>query len=78
MSDLNLFNEFLKSEKEERNGENIQAAELQQLAKKFVLGIRKNNGEEFKLSSLRAFWQSGDRYLRKNGCTFSLLNAKEF
>ena len=78
MSDRRLFNEFLNSEEEERNLENIPAAELQQLAKKFVLGVRKKNGEEYEPSSLRGFLQSVDRYLRKKGCTFSLLNDKEF
>ena len=78
MSDLKLFNEFLNSEEEERNIENIPAAELQQLAKKFVLGVRKKNGEEYESSSLRGFLQNVDRYLRKKGCTFSLLNDKEF
>ena len=75
MSDRRLFNEFLNSEEEERNIENIPAAELQQLAKKFVLGVRKKNGEEYEPSSLRGFLQSVDR---KKGCTFSLLNDKEF
>ena len=55
VSDLKLFNEFLNSEEEERNIENIPAAELQQLAKKFVLGVRKKNGEEYEPSSLRGF-----------------------
>ena len=70
--------ELLNREEEERNIENIPAAELQQLAKKFVLGVRKKNGEEYEPSSLRGFLQSVDRYLRKKGCTFSLLNDKEF
>ena len=77
MSDLKLFNEFLNSEEEERNIENIPASE-QQLAKKFVLGVRKKNGEEYEPSSLRGFLQSVDRHLRKKECTFSLLNDKEF
>lgn len=51
LSDLKLFNEFLNSDEEERNIENIPAAELQQLAKKFVLGVRKKNGEEYEPSS---------------------------
>ena len=76
LSDLKLFNEF--SEEKERNIENIPAAELQQLAKKFVLVVRKKNGEEYEPSSLRGFFQSVDRYLRKKGCTFSLLNDNEF
>ena len=70
--------ELLNREEEERNIENIPAAELQQLAKKFVLGVRKKNGEEYEPSSLRGFLQSVDRYLGKKGCTFSLLNDKEF
>ena len=65
LSDQKLFNEFLNSEEEERNTENIPAAELQQLPKKFVLGVRKKNGEEYEPSSLRGFLQSVDRYLRK-------------
>ena len=77
VSDLKLINEFLNSEEEERNRENIPASE-QQLAKKFVLGVRKKNCEEYELSSLRGFLQSVDRHLRKKECTFSLLNDKEF
>ena len=76
MSDLKLFNEFHNSE-EERNRENIPAVELQQ-AKKFVLGVRKKNGEEYEPSSRRGFLQSVDNYLRKKECTFYLLNDKEF
>ena len=80
VSDLNIFNEFLNSEEEQRNIENIPASELQQLAKKFVLGVRKKNGEECEPSSLRRFLQSVDRYFGKKGRTFSLLNMndKEF
>ena len=80
VSDLNIFNEFLNSEEEQRNIENIPAAELQQLAKKSVLGVRKKNGEEYEPSSLRGFLQSVDRYFGKKGRTFSLLNMndKEF
>ena len=63
VSDLKLFNEFLNSEEEERNIENIPAAELQQLAKKFVLGLRKKSGEEYEPSSLRGFLQSVDRVM---------------
>ena len=50
--------------------ENIPAAELQQLAKKFVLGVRKKHGEEYEPSSLRGFLQSVDRFLRKKDTHF--------
>ena len=43
-----------------------------------MLGVRKKNGEGYEPSSLRGFLQSVDRFLRKNGCTFSLVNDKEF
>ena len=46
--------------------------------KKFVLGVRKKNGEEYEPSSIKGFLQSVDRYLRKKGYKFSLLNDKEF
>ena len=52
VSDLKLFNEILNSEEEERNMENIPAAELQWLGRKFVPGVRKKNGNEYEPSSL--------------------------
>ena len=51
--------------------------ELQEI-KKFVLAVRKKNGEEYEPSSLRAFIQDIDRHLRKNNYGFSVLNDKEF
>ena len=76
--DSKLFKEFLTSEDERRELLEIPASELQQFAIKFVLGVRKKNDEEYEPSFLRGFLQSVDRFLRKNGCTFSLLNDKEF
>jgi hypothetical protein len=53
---------------------------LKNLAKRFVLSVRKKNGEEYmnRYHAIRAFLQSIDRYLRKNGYPVSLLNDKEF
>ena len=78
MYDLELFKEFLTNEEERREIQEIPAAELQQFAINCVLGMRKKNGEQYKPSSLRGLLQSVDRFLRKNGSTFSLLNEKEF
>jgi hypothetical protein len=50
---------------------------MNKLAKKFVLSVRKN-GEEYELSSNRAFLQSIGHHLRKNGYSHSLLNDREF
>ena len=52
--------------------------ELQAIIKKFVLAVRKKNGDEYEPSSIRAFLQSIDRYFRKNNYGFSFLNDKEF
>ena len=76
--DLKLFKEFLTNEEERRELQEIPAAKLQQFAINCVLGVRKKNGEEYEPSSLRGLLQSFDRFLRRNGSTFSLLNEKEF
>ena len=60
---MKLFKEFLSSEEQEREIEEIPAEELQGLAIKFVLGVRKKNGEEYEPSSIRRFLQSVDWYL---------------
>ena len=64
--------------REEREIEDIAPVELQEIIKKFVLAVRKKNGEEYEPSSIRAFIQSIDRHLRKNNYGFSVLNDKKF
>ena len=76
--DLKIFREFLETCDEKREIENIPPVELQAIIKKFVLAVRKKNGDEYEPSSIRAFLQSIDRYLRKNNYGFSVLNDKEF
>ena len=76
--DLKIFREFLETCDEKREIENITPVELQAIIKKFVLAVRKKNDDEYEPSSIRAFLQSIDRYLRKNNYGFSVLNDKEF
>ena len=76
--DLKVFKEFLDTCDEKREIEDIAPVELQEIIKKFVLAVRKKNGEEYEPSSIRAFIQSIDRHLRKNNYGFSVLNDKEF
>ena len=76
--DLKVFKEFLDTCDEKREIEDIAPVELQEIIKKFVLAVRKKNGEEYEPSSIRAFIQSIDRHLRKNNYGFSVLNNKEF
>ena len=42
------------------------------------LESEKKNGEEYEPSSIRGFLQSVDRYFRRKGYEFLLLNDKEF
>ena len=63
--DLKIFREFLETCDEKREIENITPVELQAIIKKFVLAVRKKNGDEYEPSSIGAFLQSIDRYLRK-------------
>ena len=75
---IKVFKEYFDACDEKREIEDITPVELQEIIKKFVLAVRKKNGEEYEPSSLRAFIQSIDRHLRKNNYGFSVLNDKEF
>ena len=76
--DIKVFKEYFDACDEKREIGDITPVELQEIIKKFVLAVRKKNGEEYEPSSLRAFIQSIDRHLRKNNYGFSVLNDKEF
>ena len=76
--DIKVFKEYLDACDEKREIEDITPVELQQILKKFVLAVRKKNGEEYEPLSLRALIQSIDRHLRKNNYGLSVLNDKEF
>ena len=62
--DRNVFKEYLDACDEQREIEDIAPVEQQEIIKKFVLAVRKKNGEEYEPSSLRALIQSIDRHLR--------------
>jgi len=59
--DIKVFKEYLDACDEKRGIEDITPVELQEMIKKFVLAVRKKNGEEYEPSSLRAFIQSIDQ-----------------
>ena len=56
--DIKVFKEYLDACDEKREIEDITPVELQEIIKKFVLAVRKKNGEEYEPSSLRAFIQA--------------------
>ena len=53
--DLKLFKEFLTSEDERRELQEIPAAKLQQFATKFVLGVRCQQGFHWHLHLLKVY-----------------------
>ena len=55
---MKVLKEFLDACNEKREIEDIAPVELQEIIKKFVLAVRKKNGEEYEPSSIRAFIQS--------------------
>ena len=73
--DIKDFKEYLDACDEKREIEDTTPVELQEIIKKFILAVRKKNGEEYEPSSLRAFIQSIDRHLRKNNYGFSVLKV---
>ena len=78
--DISLFKEFMANSysEEARKLEDIPPSDLQPIIKKFVLAVRKKNGDEYEPSSVRAFVQSIDRYLRQNKYGISVLNDNAF
>ena len=80
--DIAISKEFLAiyNSSEEREIQDIPPKELQPIIKKFILSVRKQNGQEYEPSSLRAIVQSIDRYLRKKNYrnVYSVLSEKVF
>ncbi len=78
--DIGIFKEFLAiyNSTEDREIQDIPQEELQPIIKNFILSVRKQNGKEYEPSSVKAFVQSIDRYLRKTHYAFSVLNDRVF
>ena len=78
--DIGIFKEFLAiyNSTEDREIQDIPPEELQPIIKNFILSVRKQNGNEYEPSSVKAFVQSIDRYLRKKHYAFSVLNDRVF
>ncbi len=78
--DIGIFKEFLAiyNSTEDREIQDIPPEELQPIIKNFILSVRKQNGKEYEPSSVKAFVQSIDHYLRKNHYASSVLNDRVF
>lgn len=68
-NDMALLSSFMAKEKENRQVEEIPPQELDNYLSRFLLSVRKKNGDEYEPSTLRGFIASIERYLKK--CRYS-------
>ena len=64
-NDMALLSSFMAKEKENRQVEEIPPQELDNYLSRFLLSVRKKNGDEYEPSTLRGFIASIERYLKK-------------
>ena len=76
--DLKIFTEYLEEIGEHREIETMQFSDLQNILMKFILAVKKKNGQEYEPSSIRAIIQSIDRHLKRNNYGASILHDREF
>ena len=64
-NDMALLSSFMIKEKENRRVEEIPAQELDNYLSRFLLSVRKKNGDEYEPATLHGFIASIERYLKK-------------
>ena len=60
--DVKLLIEFLREKHEQRNPEDIEAKELNEYIREFILSVKRKDGKDFEASSLRGLFS---RYLKE-------------
>ena len=73
-----MLKKFLVSRNDPRELESIDARDLVVLIANFLLQVRKKDGEQYELTSLRSYVSSFDRYLRKKDYPSTVMAGKEF
>ena len=63
-NDMRIMNTFLREQGEERNIEEIPPPELNSLLSKFLLCVKRQDGEEYEPNTIRGFFASVDRHLK--------------
>ena len=80
-TDLNVWSRRYNSQNsinERRPMEDIPPEELNSLLAHFFIKVKKLNGEEFEPGTLTSFQRSFDRYLRKHGMNYNIIQDKIF
>ena len=77
-NDMALLSSFMVKEKENRQVEEIPPQELDNYLSRFLLSVRKKNGDEYEPSTLRGFIASIERYLKKCRYSESVITGQNF
>ena len=75
---INLLTEYLHTQNEQRNVNEIPPEQLNDILSRFVLAVRKKNGEEFEPSTLRGMMSSVQRHLNRYNYKKNLFEHIEF
>ena len=76
--DLGLVKSFIAKENESRPLEELSPQELDLYLSRFILAVRKKNGEEYEPTTLRGFIASVERYLKKCQYSESVITGQNF
>ena len=77
-SDMALLSSFMAKEKENRQVEEIPPQDLDNYLSRFLLSVRKKNGDEYETSTLRGFIASIERCLKKCRYSESVITGQNF
>ena len=77
-NDLSLIQLFLTAEKETRPIEEISPRELDLYLSRFLISVRKKNGEEYEPTTLQGFIASVERHLKKCRYSESVIIGQSF
>ena len=77
-NDMALLSSFMAKEKENRQVEEIPPQELDNYLSRFLLSVRKKNGDEYEPSTLRGFIASIECYLKKCRYSESVITGQNF
>jgi len=78
-TDMTLLTTFLESQSERRRRlEDIPPEDLDPYMSRFILSVRKQNGDEYEPTSLRRIIASFDRYLKRRRYSQSIITGQVF
>ena len=77
-TDVNTLSGYMKTIDMSENAESLPASELYYLLCKFLMNIRKKNGEEYKPDTISGFQRNIQRHLSEKRFLVNILKHKDF